>query len=363
MLRTSGALLLSGPLDLALGALPPEGPDTPKLTMYISASPSAGEMRRIKQIGVNVVDIPAAPPLPWTAEMIRSVMKTLGSEGLQLGIMMIPWTTPSGLDQSFLKIVHGGPGRDEAVENVQHSIRAAGSAGLPVVEYNFFAHRLVEGYFEQPGRGGAIMDVFDYDKVKHLPPLASEGTVSRDAVWANLIYFLKAVIPVAEQSNVRMSLHPNDPPPPASRGSGQIMNSLADWKRLIETVPSTSNGITFDCGVTRELGEDPVEVCRYFGSRDRINQVHFRNVRMQVPREKYVEVFPDEGDNDMLAVMKELVRQRYSRLILPEHPRGLDADREQPKNGSYTGWVYDVAYAKALLQAALAEQQLDHCRK
>lgn len=152
MLRTSGAALLSGRLALAFCALPQEGPDTPKLTMYISACPSVAEMRRIKQIGVNVADIPAAPPLPWTQTMIRARMETLGSAGLKLGIMMIPWMTASGLDQSFLKIVHGRRGRDEEIEKVQQSIRAAGSTGLPVVEYNFFAHRLVEGYFDQAGR-------------------------------------------------------------------------------------------------------------------------------------------------------------------------------------------------------------------
>ncbi len=131
------------------------------------------------------------------------------------------------------------------------------------------------------------------------------------------------------------------------------MGSLEGWKRLIEIVPSKSNGITFDCGVTRELGEDPVAVCRYFGSRDRINHVHFRNVRTVKPREKYAEVFPDEGEVDMFALMRELVRQKYPRLVYPEHPRRLDADHDQPNNGSYTGWVYNVAYARAMLQAAL----------
>jgi mannonate dehydratase len=94
-------------------------------------------------------------------------------------------------------------------------------------------------------------------------------------------------------------------------------------------------------------------VCRYFGSRDRINQVHFRNVRMRVPREKYTEIFPDQGDVNMLAVMKELVRQKYPRLVYPEHPQGLDADRDQPHSGAYAGWVYNVAYARAMLQAAM----------
>ncbi|MGD1105139.1 MAG: mannonate dehydratase [Terriglobia bacterium] len=51
-------------------------------------------------------------------------------------------------------------------------------------------------------------------------------------------------------------------------------------------------------------------VCRYFGSRDRINHMHFRNVRVQTPREKYTEVFLDEGQVDLFAVMKELVREK-----------------------------------------------------
>jgi mannonate dehydratase len=179
-------------------------------------------------------------------------------------------------------------------------------------------------------------------------------------MWANITYFLKAVIPVAEESNVRLALHPNDPPAPISRGSAQIMGTVEGWKHLIKIVDSPSNGITFDCGVTREMGNDPVEVCRYFGTRDRMNHVHYRNVRVRVPNEKYTEVFIDEGENDMFAIMKELVRLKYARLIYPEHERALDVDREHgihnqyPGGGGYTGMVYDIAYARAMLQAALS---------
>ena len=72
-------------------------------------------------------------------------------------------------------------------------------------------------------------------------------------MWANITYFLKAVIPTAEKSNVRLALHPNDPPAPVSRGSQQIMGTVEGWKKLISIVYSPSNGITFDCGVTREM--------------------------------------------------------------------------------------------------------------
>ena len=332
-----------------------EAPDTPKICLELSGKVGAANldeagMRRVKQLGVDHVAT-GGPAIPWEVGQIRSLASFLKTGGLILGNLMIA---------GFTNTLYGRPGRDEEIHNVQQSIRAAGAAGVPVVEYNFYAHRLEEGYFAESGRAGAGLTSFDYNRVKDLPPLPEQGAHSLEEMWSNITYFLKAVVPVAEQAGVRLALHPNDPPAPVSRGSGQIMGSLAGWKHLIEIVPSTSNGITFDCGVTRELGEDPVEVCRYFGSRDRINHVHFRNVRVQTPREKYTEVFIDEGQVDMFAVMKEIVRQKYPRLVYPEHPRGLDADREvsgfkshYPGGGSYVGYAYNVGYARAMLQAAL----------
>ncbi len=331
---------------------PIEGRGTPKLCLGLSADAiDEAHMRRIRQIGVSHV-LMGGPPLPWKEAEIRSRMERLKAGGLTLANMMIG---------GFPKTLYGKPGRDEEIDKVRQSIRAAGRAGLPVIEYNFYAHRAVEGYYEKTGRAGAGLTAFDYDRMKTLPPLPSEGVHSLDEMWSNITYFLKAVVPVAEASGVRLALHPNDPPVPLSRGSGQIMGTLEGWKHLIEIVPSPSNGITYDCGVTRELGEDPVEVCRYFGSRGRINHVHYRNVRVQVPYKKYTEVFLDEGQVDLFAVMKELVRQGYPRVIYPEHPRALDADRERPGfksyypgGGGYTGYVYNVAYTRAMLQAALS---------
>jgi len=79
--------------------------------------------------------------------------------------------------------------------------------------------------------------------------------------------------------------------------------------------------MTFDCGVTREMGEDPVAVCRWLGERDRINHVHFRNVIVRLPYVDYTEVFLDEGQVNMFAVMRDLVRQKYPRGLYPERPR------------------------------------------
>ena len=337
-------------------SLTQDEPNLPKICLEMgNGGLSAGNvdeagMRRVKQLGVNHV-LMGGPHMPWKVEELRSLMDKLKAGGLTLGNLMIG---------GFPKTLYGKPGRDEEIEKVKQSIAAAGKAGLPVIEYNFYAHRIVEGYYETTGRGGAGYTSFDYDRVKDLPPLSQEGAHDLEEMWSNITYFLKAVIPVAEKSNVRLALHPNDPPAPVSRGSKQIMGTLAGWKRLIEIVQSKSNGITFDCGVTREMGEDPVEVCRYFASRDRINHVHYRNVQVQKPYEKYSEVFIDNGMNNMFAVMRELVRNKYTHLLYPEHPRALDYDRERPDfkpyypgGGSYTGFAYNVGYARAMLQAVI----------
>ena len=319
-----------------------EGADTPKLCMPTSFTADVKAMRRIKQIGIDYV-IMSGPKIPWKEEDIRSAMERFKAQGLTIINMMF-----GGINNTIL----GREGRDEEIENVKKSLIAAGAAGLPVVEYNFYVHRLTDGYYNVEGRGGSKYLGFNYDKVKDLPPIEGVGIHTAEELWANLTHFLKAVVPVAEKAGVRMALHPNDPPPPISHGSAQIMGDLKGWKRLIEIVDSPSNGITFDCGVTNEIGEDPLEVVRYFGSRDRINHQHFRNANMEVPREKYVEKFVDEGDVNMFAVMQELVRLKYKFGLFPEHPHGLDADKEL--GGDYIGYVYNVGYARAMLQAVLS---------
>jgi mannonate dehydratase len=108
------------------------------------------------------------------------------------------------------------------------------------------------------------------------------------------------------------------------------------------------------------MGEDPVAVLKYMGERDVVNHAHYRNVRVRKPYVDYTEVFLDEGIVDMFAVMKEFVRQKYPRAIYPEHPRAIDLDRKlgiknfYPGGGGIAAEIYNVAYTKAMLQAALS---------
>lgn len=349
--------------------MPQEGPDTPKLATAIdygwkapagstspggTGEPTDADIRGVVQIGVYHV-LGGGPQVPpWTVEELKPVYEKLKAAGVNLGNLMINLSD---------NIIYGRPGRDQDIEAIKQSLQAAGKVGIPVVEYNFYAHRAMEAYYEEKGRGDAGITGVDYERMKGLPPLPEQGAHNLAEMWANIGYYLKAFVPTAERANVRMALHPNDPPVPLSRGSQQIMATVAGWKHLIELVDSPANGITFDCGVTREMAEDPVAVCRYFGSRDRINHMHFRGPHIHQPYVRYDEGFLDEGDVNLFAVMRELIKNKYTREFYPEHPRALDYDRARgpiggyPGGGGYAGNVYDIAYGKAMLQAALIAER------
>ena len=330
------------------GLLPPKPEAAPAPTLptpqpLADAAASAAAISR-PAIGASNNSASAIPDrrrrrhggTPLTEANIRSTIQTAKDAGLVAYNAMI--NLPSS-------VIYGKDTRAKDMEPFIASIEAAGKAGLPVLEYNFYAHRVIEGYYETVGRANAGYTAFDYDldvliddtgrvvqpifrdetgqitpqtlaafpnakqvKIKDLPPLANEGAHNLTEMWANVTYFLKAAIPVAEKAGVRMALHPNDPPAPISRGSRQIMGTVEGWKHFIDLiVNSPSNGITFDCGVTREMGGDADTGGRLFRQpQKRINHVHFRNVQVVKPYEKYQEVFIDTGMGDMFGVMKAL---------------------------------------------------------
>lgn len=330
-----------------------EGPDTPKLCVGSGREASEQDMKNIKQMGVDYI-LMGGPPIPWKEEDLRSILDKYKENGLTVINMMIG---------GHPNCIYGREGRDLEIVKIKDSIVAAGKVGLPIIEYNWYIDRLMEGYYEKKGRGGSGITAYDYSPVKDLPPKQEIGTYTAEQVWDNITYFLKEIVPVAEKAGVRLALHPNDPPAAISHGSPQIMGSFEGWKRLLDIIKSPTNGMTFDPGVCKEMGEDPVEILRYIGSRDQINHSHYRNVTTQEPYNKYEEVFFDVGEVNMFAVMQEYFKVGYKRYIYPEHPRfftrdaefpGYVAGRGYPGGGGFTGEVFNVAYARAMMQAAMS---------
>ena len=290
--------------------------------------------------------IPRLQPAPWKLEELRRLMARVESFGLIAQQMPLPL---SG------NILMGRPERDDDLEAVKQCVRSAGQAGLPVLTYSFTALRASEGYGARrgAGRGGAHLRDFEFARVRDLPSFEGIGCHSLEQMWDNLAHFLREIVPVAEQAGVRLAAHPNDPPVPEFRGVAQPLADLAQLERLVGLVDSPSNAVFLDTGVVTELGQDAVAAIRAFGERDRIAAVHFRNVRVQVPRYRYLETFIDEGEADMPACMCAFHQVGYQGMIDPDHTPGIPFDTVD----SRMGWAFAVGYIIGLRDAVLRDEE------
>lgn len=304
-----------------------------------------GTLRWAAQLGVEslafpmmlFLDIEEANEL--TEPVCRGVSERLERHGLKVGIVMLQNITK--------RIILGRPGRDEDIERVIRSIRAAAAAGWSALEYNFYNHRAVEGYaWDSPGRGGSTYISYDDARMHDLPPDPEVGTPTAEETWARFTYLLEAIMPVADEVGIRMAVHPNDPPPPTSRGAAQVLHHLDGMKKLVELVPNRAHGITLCQGSMSEWGIDVPEAIRYFGGRGKIHHVHYRNPRGTFPR--YVETWLDEGDLDMVACMKAYRDVDYRHTLCSDHVPQLTDD----VGFARIGRAYNHGYIKAMIQAA-----------
>ena len=267
------------------------------------------------------------------------------------------WAVLDGMPGEWLyKIKLGLPGRDEQIDNLCKTLRNMGPAGVHTLGY-FFSLRSSYGNYglrsdrATPGRGGSKLTSFDYDAVKHEtreywdPPVPESVEAGDEQIWDNVTYFLKAVIPVAEEAGVRMGLHPDDPPISPIAGVARVFRSHEALRRLTEIVPSDSNGLGFCAGTLSEMPENVLDAIRYFGSRDKIRYVHFRSVTGTVPR--FSETFIGEGHVDMMEAMKAFHEVGYDGPMIDDHvPRLVEDSKRQ-----YRSHAYAMGYMKALIDA------------
>ena len=252
------------------------------------------------------------------------------SHGLKFySVRVLPWAWT-------YKWMLGLPGRDEQIEKFQQTIRNMGKAEIPIHTYNMHAMRFYRTSNDAEARGGSKATAFDFNKVANSPLMTNGGVdislipedyrrpYPDDELWANLEYFVKAVVLVAEESGVRLALHPDDPPIPQIGKVARIIRSPEAYRRLIEMHPSESNGIHFCQGCFTEMGVDlPAEI-KYFGSRNRIAAVDFRNIIGHV--NDFREAFPDEGQVDMAATMNAYREVGFNGPFCPDHIIRTDGD-------------------------------------
>lgn len=279
---------------------------------------------------------------PWDYEAVMAVKSAWEKEGLKLEVIEGP---PALSEKTKL----GLEGRDEEISCFITFMKNLSKAGINVICYNWMpVISWARTTMDRPGRGGALVTAFDYEDIKDRT-LTKYGEVSKERLWKNLEYFLKAVVPEAEKYGIRLAMHPDDPQVDSIRGISRIMTTADAFRRMAAIYPSTFNGITMCQGNFSLMGEDIPALVRDFGSKGLIHFVHFRNVRGG--KMNFVETFHDEGQIDMYAAMKAYIDIGFKGPLRPDHVPTMAGDSNEHPGYSALGSLYAAGYIRGLIEA------------
>lgn len=246
--------------------------------------------------------------------------------------------------------------------------QASGGKNYWITEYAD-AYGLLAGVWghqkKKAARGGAISTCFDASLLDINAPIpngevwnmtyaASDGgfvaPVSQEELWERLFYFLERILPAAEESGVEMALHPDDPPMPELRRTARLVYKPELYQKLIDWNKSSSNKLELCLGSLQEMqSERPIyEYLDTYLAQNRVSYIHFRNVKGKVPC--YDEVFVDEGDIDMLRVIRQLKAHRFEGVLIPDHTPLMNC-----ASSWHAGMAYALGYMRAAIQAVNEE--------
>ncbi len=250
----------------------------------------------------------------------------------------------------YERIVLGLPGRDQQIENLQTTIRNMGRAGIPILGYHWMVNHstAIRNAWRTSettsGRGGARVSSFDLELARH-SPLFRDREFSDEEMWANYEYFVRAIVPVAEEAGVRLAIHPDDPPVEKLGGIPRLFHDFEGHRRAMEMADSTSSGLNLCLGNWTAMGTDILAAIRHFGQRGQLVYGHLQGVQGKVPR--FSECFVDEADCDFASVLRTLKEVGFDSVLLPGHcPLTLFEDERGNQ-----GFLYAVGYARALIEA------------
>ncbi len=290
------------------------------------------------------------PDRLWSLEELQSLRQAAEAEGLRIEAI-------ENFDPAhWYDVLLNGPRKRQQLENLKTIVRRVGRAGIPILGYNFSLAGVCGRITGPFARGGALSVGMDRPCETPMPngmvwnmvydpkaPAGSFPSITPAELWERFEEFLKELLPVAEQAGVKLALHPDDPPLPVLRGQPRLVYQPALYQRVIDLNPSPANALEFCLGSLAEMTEgDVYQAADVYSRQRRIAYVHFRNVHGKVPR--YRETFVDEGDIDMLRVLRILVDNGYGGLLIPDHT---------PQMRCGAPWHAGMAYAMGYMRAAL----------
>jgi mannonate dehydratase len=304
-----------------------------------------------RQMGVDyaVGGLPYDDPLngddaPWDYMPLLRMKQRYESAGFKLAV--IEARPPYNL------VKRGLPGRDDEIAVICRLIENMGRLEIPVWCYEWMTDfNWLRTSTNLLSRGGSIVTGYDHAFMLEAPP-SPQGPISEEELWTNLEYFLGKVVPVAEKWNVKLAMHPDDPPLSPIRGVGRIMRSVDNYQRLIDLVPSPVNGITLCQGNFTLMTDDLPSVIRHFCRQDKVFFVHFRDVRGTV--EKFEETWHDDGKTDLLECMRAYREVGYDGVLRPDHVPTVEGDVNDRPGYSSFGRLYAIGYIRGLREAVYA---------
>jgi len=315
--------------------------------------------RMVKQCGVSHVvgvmdfsrglDAPKEE-LPWSYMSLVRLKTAYEDAGFTLDVLESrPPLTKAKL---------GLPGRDQEIETACDLIRNLGALGIPCWCYEWMpVFNWMRTSTTIPSRGGALATGWDAALMKNAP-LTEYGEVSEETLWRNLDYFLKAVVPVAEKANVKLAMHPDDPPLSPIRGLGRIMRTLDNYQRLLDLYPSPVNGIALCQGNFALMTDDLPAAIRRFGKQGKIFFVHLRDVRGTA--DKFVETFHDDGQTDLLRCLRAYKEVGFEGAARPDHVPTMEGDSNEHAGYSSIGRLFAIGYIKGLHEAVYGKDSHAH---
>jgi mannonate dehydratase len=290
----------------------------------------------------------------WSVEGLTKLKERVESFGLTLDMVPLPLSSSEISRSESPAVLLATAERDRQIDNICQMIRNAGRVGIPAVKYNL-TFIGVPRTGTTPGRGDARYSTFVYTGARQDPPLTAAGPIDADEYWQRITYFLERVVPVAEESKVRIACHPQDPGMPPGkgwRGIETVLGSVDGLKRFVSIKESPYHGLNFCQGTVSEMlerpGEQIFDVIRYFGARKKIFNVHFRNIAGGFLN--FRETFIDDGDVDMLKAMRVYKEIGYDGMMMPDHVPQIEGDANR-----FQAFAFAFGYIKALIAAVAAE--------